>query len=426
MSPLLLLILACSSKDPSAGGHDTEGVHDTDPVVDADGDGFIEDDCDDSNGAINPAATDIVGDGIDQNCDGADGVDADGDGHAAIWSGGDDCDDGDPAAPLTGDDADCDGAPTDDDCDDDDPASTLVAEDADCDGTLTADDCDDGDPAAHPGAADGLIRDNDCDGAFDGGALAAARYAFAGESSGDQAGSTMAAGDIDGDGRGDLLLGSRDHYEDGLRGAVYLILGEDLGAAAALDSEDAALALLGHDSDDVPADDLAAAGDVDGDGLDDLLIGALASDRGGDTAGAAYLLPGASLVEHTLYLSEADYTFLGAAGDHAGEAVAGAGDVDGDGRADLLIGAPYASGDTEYAGVSHLVLAAGLGAPATRELADADAAFTGAQETLSGSTLIGAGDVDADGRPDLLINAPAADPEGAANGGLSYLLLSGR
>lgn len=64
-------------------------------VVDADGDGYaVEDgDCDDRNPAINPAASDVVGDSRDQNCDGIDGTDMDGDGFASEASGGDDCDD---------------------------------------------------------------------------------------------------------------------------------------------------------------------------------------------------------------------------------------------------------------------------------------------------------------------------------------------
>ncbi len=64
-------------------------------VTDADGDGYaVEDgDCDDRNPAINPAASDIVGDTRDQNCDGIDGTDMDGDGFASEASGGDDCND---------------------------------------------------------------------------------------------------------------------------------------------------------------------------------------------------------------------------------------------------------------------------------------------------------------------------------------------
>jgi hypothetical protein len=67
-------------------------------IVDADGDGYESpEDCDDWRTAINPAATDIVGDDIDQNCDGIDGTDKDRDGFASLASGGEDCDDDDPS-----------------------------------------------------------------------------------------------------------------------------------------------------------------------------------------------------------------------------------------------------------------------------------------------------------------------------------------
>ena len=140
---------------------------DGDPTLnldDADNDGYdtCNGDCNDGNGAINPLATDVVGDGVDQNCDGLDGVDQDADGYAADWSGGDDCDDTDPGS-YPGAPEFCDGV--DQDCDGD-----LVSE-ADDDGDsyrLCDDDCDDTDPAVNPGAAelDCDYIDNDCDGFF--------------------------------------------------------------------------------------------------------------------------------------------------------------------------------------------------------------------------------------------------------------------
>ena len=152
---------------------------------DADGDGFstCDGDCNDGNGAINPLATDVVGDGTDQNCDGMDGTDADGDGYAADWSGGDDCDDNDAAiypgaAELCdGIDQACDGDLSDEadddadgyrvcdgDCDDNDPL--LEVADVDGDGVTTCDgDCDDTDAATYPGAADPCDGvDQDCAG----------------------------------------------------------------------------------------------------------------------------------------------------------------------------------------------------------------------------------------------------------------------
>ncbi|MBX2797904.1 MAG: hypothetical protein KTR31_09555 [Myxococcales bacterium] len=70
----------------------------TTPTDDVDGDGFTPDegDCDDADPNLSPTATDIVGDDIDQNCDGIDGTDVDADGYASLASGGDDCDDHDP------------------------------------------------------------------------------------------------------------------------------------------------------------------------------------------------------------------------------------------------------------------------------------------------------------------------------------------
>lgn len=84
---------------------------------DADRDGYPdEEDCDPAHASINPSATDITGDGVDQNCDGIDGTDSDEDGSASTASGGDDCDDqaagvrpGASDTTTDGVDQDCDG-----------------------------------------------------------------------------------------------------------------------------------------------------------------------------------------------------------------------------------------------------------------------------------------------------------------------------
>ncbi len=202
---------------------------DIEPVQDADGDGFSTDegDCDDGIPAINPAETDIAGDGIDQNCDGTDGTDMDGDGDPNVASGGTDCDDTDasvlPGTPDTvgdGIDNDCDGADGvdldadgfastasgGDDCDDD-TASTFPAAgdltddgvDNNCDGidgvdgdgdgwasqAGGGDDCDDTDGDTYPGADDTLGDgiDQSCDG-IDG--LDADEDGYAAQASGGQ------------------------------------------------------------------------------------------------------------------------------------------------------------------------------------------------------------------------------------------------
>jgi hypothetical protein len=92
-----------SDSDSGGGSDDTgpgddsgdSGTDTADPAEDLDGDGYYEDDCNDTNAAINPAATDMVGDGVDQNCDGTDGTDLDLDTYPSVISGGTDCNDDD-------------------------------------------------------------------------------------------------------------------------------------------------------------------------------------------------------------------------------------------------------------------------------------------------------------------------------------------
>jgi hypothetical protein len=154
--------------------------------VDGDGVTVAAGDCDDHDATISPLAFDVFGDGVDRDCDGADGTDADGDGIANRATGGMDCDDANPAVFPGAEDLCND---IDDDCNgvvDDGPDHQVFHPDADGDGfgdpersvsacvippgfVLDANDCNDLDPTAWPGApeaCDGV--DDDCDGVVDG------------------------------------------------------------------------------------------------------------------------------------------------------------------------------------------------------------------------------------------------------------------
>jgi len=168
---------------------------------------------------------------------------------------------------------------------------------------------------------------------------------------------------------------------------------------------------------------MASGGDVDGDGLDDLLVGADAWDEREPGVGQAFLILGRDDL-HDGSLADADFVITGALGDLAGHAVALAGDVNGDGFADLLVGAygdPAGGLDREDvpAGAAYLVLGGDL--PGEIALSEADARFTGAPGERAGWDVAHAGDVDGDGLDDLLVGAAGSVESGRA--GAAYLLL---
>jgi hypothetical protein len=167
---------------------------------------------------------------------------------------------------------------------------------------------------------------------------------------------------------------------------------------------------------------IASAGDVDGDGFDDILIGADENDDGGDRAGKAYLVLGkASGWSMDSLLSGADASFIAEdAGDHAGGAVASAGDVDGDGLDEILIGATWRS---QWQGETYFIRGREAGWAPDTDLATADASFVGENAYDYSGFILGSGDVDGDGYSDLLISA-AYDSDGASYAGQTYLILA--
>lgn len=402
---------------------------------------ITSDDCDDTDRAVNPSAREVCGDEIDNNCDGL--VDGDDPTAPAVdWYADLDEDDyGDPAV-YVGEHCDDPGsaAPNDEDCDDSDPNAYPGATetwydgiDSDCDGASDFDqdgdgvdsadyggqDCDDLDPTVLPGRTDicGDGIDNDCDGIVDPCELDHRLY---GESADDTAGASVAAaGDVNADGYADLLVGAdREDRGGAAAGAAYLVLGplsgdDDLSGSHAT--------LVGEETGDHAGISVAGGGDVNGDGYDDLFIGAYDNDEGGASAGSAYLVAGP--VTGELDLSAANAQLIGEQpGDLAGFAVAAGGDADADGIADLLVGA-YDNDDAgTSAGAVYLVEGPVTG---NLRLWSASAKITGAQAgDQAGWSVAFGGDTDGDGADDLLIGAPFAHPTGAYTGAL-YVVLGG-
>jgi hypothetical protein len=215
--------------------------------------------------------------------------------------------------------------------------------------------------------------------------------------------SVSGAGDVNGDGLDDVLVGA-----GGQAAQSYIFLGPVAGEQ---DVQDADVQITSS-SNNFAGRAVSGAGDTNSDGYDDVIIGAYYNNNG---TGAAYLFRGPLITDQTL--SGADATMTGeATNSYAGYSVSDAGDIDGDGGSDLLIGAPYASASS---GRAYLVSGATTG---TLSLADADAILSGnSGYSWMGAALAGPGDVSGDGFNDILIGSHYA----SSYAGNAYLFLGG-
>lgn len=245
-----------------------------------------------------------------------------------------------------------------------------------------------------------------------------AHAVIVGEADTDQFGKTpRAAGDFNGDGLDDFVVGAYTNAEGGIdAGASYVFLGGSRRSGT-LSATSAGLKLVGRAGEN--AGRLGTGvGDVNRDGKSDILISTY-RDANNQLTGGAYLIHGSSVTGH-LPLSSAAATLYGeAAGDQAGLALAGAGDVNNDGYADFLIGAENrANGD----GAAYLLLGPITG---QKSLSSANLRIYGQGGASVGETVAGVGDVNGDGLDDLLIGAPMASPEGILGQGCAYLFYGG-
>jgi uncharacterized repeat protein (TIGR01451 family) len=223
-----------------------------------------------------------------------------------------------------------------------------------------------------------------------------------GENGGDSFGvSAATAGDVNGDGYADVVVGASGYPSGAARGKVYTYYGSAAGLSPV-----AGWTAAGENDEELYGFSVATAGDVNGDGYADVAVGAVGypSERGkvyayyGSPAGPS---------------PAPDWTAVGENNvDMLGMSVATAGDVDGDGYADLIVGAPGYPND-QWRGKAYVYHGAGGG------LATSPAFVASGEngEEGFGYAVASAGDVNGDGYGDLVVGAygyPAGDEQGRA------------
>jgi len=462
-----LLVTVYADEDGDGYGDDSDVYMGCDGE---DGAAMVAGDCNDLDPYVNPDATEICGDGIDNDCDGGSGV--------CAWTGdtlvssaeysvyGDEGDD-QIASSLAGDDVTGDGiadliiggsevgisgdrtggvyimagpliesassasdaadimilgsqlngltgsAVATSDLNGDDQSDLLIASpDIGIFGT--------GEGAGEVSLFFGpLVDDADTD---------EADVIFEGTREGGHLGSALAGGgDLDGDGLPEMILSAanlNEHASNG--GAIYVFGGDSAFDDEIISADDRDAKVYTHVANMKFGATLSFIGDANGDGRDDLLIGAPGARAHGTKTGAAFLMLGHATNFSTgtaMLHTSMDAWYDGAAErDEAGTAITGLGDVDGDGRTEFAIGAPKNNQNATNCGAAYLMLDPSVSGGAHDLTTEADVRYYGAEsENRIGESLAGNIDLDNDSVLDLIIGGPNVDYSGSASRGKSYL-----
>lgn len=248
--------------------------------------------------------------------------------------------------------------------------------------------------------------------------LSSADVIFTGENENDFAGySVDGAGDINGDDYDDVIIGAYgDNAGANDAGAAYIMYGGTGDTAlSSIDLASADVKVTGEAASDAAGWQVRGGGDVNADGYDDMLISAYLEDTGGTNAGAVYVVYGQADAHASGSLSSA-VKFLGeTAGDEAGYSISLDGDINGDGYADMVIGAIYDDSNATDAGSAYVVYGQADNFT-TMDLSFADVMVQGNAANDNLGTMVSVGDINGDRMSDLILGAIGEDAGGTSAG----------
>jgi VCBS repeat-containing protein len=244
-----------------------------------------------------------------------------------------------------------------------------------------------------------------------------------GIAAGDRAGAAVGGiADLNGDARGDILIGApgseRGTAVDA--GAAYVIWGMASGSVDLGDPFSGGgkgFVMKGQAAGDSAGTTIQAISDLNGDGKADILVGAPGQDAGGANAGAVYVVFGKSTSSIVNLSSVATGTggfrIVGdSAGDMAGSAIGSVGDLNGDGKAEILVGTTASQiGGTDSGAVYVVFGKSSTTAVDLTNVAAGTGGFVirGVTGDMAGAAVSGVGDINGDGLADILVAAPGSD-----------------
>ncbi|MBE0625934.1 MAG: FG-GAP repeat protein [Burkholderiales bacterium] len=267
-------------------------------------------------------------------------------------------------------------------------------------------------------------------------------YRIDGEYAHDNAGQRVsAAGDINGDGYADFIIGAPGDWRTAPHiTANYVVFGKpaDAGATLSLSSLNGSngFKIPGIASADGTGFGISSAGDVNGDGFGDLIVGAYNAKLDGVVTGESYVVFGragdfSAVLDLSLLDGSNGFRIGGAAADSVtGYSVSAAGDFNGDGYGDLIIGAPGVYASESWSGESYVVFgkASDFHNISLAKLGGSDGFRVSgiANGDASGYNVSGAGDVNGDGYDDIAVSSARASPHNQTGAGETYVIFGAK